>query len=152
MKRIRILVAAIVLLILLVGAISIVTIISSPEYALAKMKSAIKEDGINGITPYLTGDAEAIVEKVISISDNSFLHSITSYLSDSKYFVRFVNELSEVEWSIVEILRSRNSAKVNVSFNYSDKLEGVIELSLVREEHEWKIEKVSLPKFTKIDF
>ena len=43
-------------------------------------------------------------------------------------------------------------AAVVLSFNYEDKLIGTIEISMIREGGEWKVDSIEFPKFTEINW
>lgn len=51
-----------------------------------------------------------------------------------------------------DVLKSKDNASVILSFNYDDKLVGAIELSMVREDGEWKIDGLEFPEFDKISW
>lgn len=54
-----------------------------------------------------------------------------------------MQELSKVEWSLGDILKSSDKASVSLDFNYEDTLTGTVTLTLVQEEKEWKINDIS---------
>ena len=43
------------------------------------------------------------------------------------------------------------SAKGIVRFKYEDSMEGTVELSMIKEDKEWKIDKVNMPMFEKLN-
>ena len=51
-----------------------------------------------------------------------------------------------------DVLKSKENATVILSFNYEDKLIGTIEISMIREEGEWKIDSIEFPEFTEINW
>lgn len=60
-----------------------------------------------------------------------------------------LEKLADCEWTIKDVLKGSESAKGVIGFKYEDTLEGTVELSLIKEDKEWKIDSLNLPKFDK---
>ena len=96
--------------------------------------------------PYLTENAEMKVEKIRSISSGMDI------LTGSNRISLLINRLADCEWTVIDILKGSESAKGIVAFKYiteEDDIEGSVELTMIKEDKEWKIDGVEMPKFEK---
>ncbi|MBR3244814.1 MAG: hypothetical protein IKF90_19350 [Parasporobacterium sp.] len=48
-----------------------------------------------------------------------------------------------------DVLKESESAKGVIGFKYEDIAEGTVELSMIKEDKEWKINNLNMPKFDK---
>ena len=118
----------------------------SPEYVIENAIKDVKTSGLEGLKPYLTENAEKKVEKVRSISAGMDMLTGTNRVS------LLLNKLTDCDWTVEDILKGSESAKGIVGFAYvngADDIEGTIELTLIKEDKEWKIDGVEMPKFEK---
>ncbi len=122
----------------------------TPEYAMKQMISDVKEQGIDGLYPHLTEDAQETVNRVAAISENQLLSSIIGLFTDTDYVSVLKAEMQTVAWEVQEIEKSKKSATVIVGFDYLQKLVGTMELKLLRLDGEWKIDSLSFPDFEKV--
>lgn len=152
MKKARYIIIAIMILLIGLSIFIGVSIKNSPEYALMQIAGDIKESGINGLTPYLTKDAQKVVDAVSAVTENKLISSIIGLFGQSEYAGILKSEIQEIQWDIEDILKSSKHASVILAFNYDDKLIGTIELSMVREDSGWKIDGLELPKFDEINW
>ena len=56
-----------------------------------------------------------------------------------------------MQWEVDDVLKSNENAAVFLSFNYEDKLIGSIEISMIREDGDWKIDTIKFPIFSEIN-
>ena len=118
----------------------------SPEYVVEHAVMDMRTAGLDGLKPYLTENAEKKVDTIRSVSSGMDLLT-----GGSKVSVLF-DRLSECDWTVVEILKGSESARAIMRFSISngtDEIEGTIQLTMIKEEKEWKIDGVDLPKFEK---
>lgn len=118
----------------------------SPEYVIENAIKDVRTSGIEGLKPYLTENAEMKVEKVRSISSG------VDILTGSNRISLLINRLADCEWTVIDILKGSESAKGIVAFKYiteEDDIEGSVELTMIKEDKEWKIDGVEMPKFEK---
>ena len=118
----------------------------SPEYVVEHAIMDMRTAGFDGLKPYLTENAEKKVNTIRSVSSGMDLLTGGSRVSV------FFNRLSECDWTVVEILKGSESAKAIMRFSISngtDEIEGTIEMTMIKEEKEWRIDGVDLPKFEK---
>ena len=122
----------------------------SPEYVLENAIADVKASGIEGLKPYLTEEAQKKVERVQTVSNE--LNVLSSLATGSESTVKMlVRKLSECDFSVDDLIKGSESAKGIVRFKYEDCMEGTVELSMIKEDKEWKIDKVEMPNFEKID-
>lgn len=118
----------------------------SPEYVIENAIKDVRTSGIEGLKPYLTENAEMKVEKIRSISSGMDI------LTGSNRISLLINRLADCEWTVIDILKGSESAKGIVAFKYiteEDDIEGSVELTMIKEDKEWKIDGVEMPKFEK---
>lgn len=125
---------------------------NTPEYALKEMIDDVNASGMDGLYPHLTGEARATIDAVSSVTGNSIFNTIVGFISQSEYVSVLKYEIQEIQWEVDDVLKSKDNASVILSFNYDDKLVGTIELSMVREDGEWKIDGLEFPEFDKINW
>lgn len=113
--------------------------INTPEYALARICTDIKEIGFDAVLPHLTDEAYEKVEPVLKIANNSIVQSIISFISDKDYASILIDKASEVEWTVGDVLKNNKKTSVTIGFNYDEKIVGSIDLELVKTDGEWKI-------------
>lgn len=132
------------------GAFAIIN--NSPQYALKIMIDEVTEFGLEGLMPHLTGEARDVIDSVAQVSDNTILNTIMDTLNIDNYVGTLKSKISEIDWSIGNILRNKERANVYLNFNYDNKLVGEIELDMIREDGEWKISAVGFPVFDEINW
>ena len=126
----------------------------SPEYVLGKAFLDMKKKGLDGLKPYLTASALKKVELVQIVSAGMNLFSMSSSKSeeDTNSLTRLLlDKLSECEWSVKDIIKDSGTAKAVIGFKYEEQLAGTIDLSMIKEDKEWRIDNLSLPHFDKIN-
>ena len=129
-----------------------VYVTNTPEYALKEMIDDVNASGMDGLYPHLTGEARATIDAVSSVTGNSIFNTIVGFISQSEYVSVLKSEIQEIQWEVDDVLKSKDNASVILSFNYDDKLVGTIELSMVREDGEWKIDGLEFPEFDKMNW
>ena len=131
---------------------------TSPEYVLMKAFVDIKKSGLAGLRPYLTTEANKKVDIIQAVSTGIDLFSsmgkLTGASADSKKesdkAVGFLLEkLSECEFDYTDMLKSSENAKAVIAFKYKDTLEGTVDISMIKQDKEWKIDNLSIPHFDK---
>ncbi len=148
-KTILLTISIVVLIAITVRGIG-VYITNTPEYALKEMIDDVNASGMDGLYPHLTGEARATIDTVSSVTENSIFNTIVGFISQSENVGVLKSEIQEIQWEVDDVLKSKENASVMLSFNYDDKLVGTIELSMVREDGEWKMDGLEFPEFDKI--
>lgn len=147
MKRILIIVLSAVVIIGIVSGGFLLYETSTPEYALAKTTEDVKMSGMSGLKPHLTEDAIEKVEAIEEWRDNSGIFGILSVLTQDS-IVRFIKaKMSEVAWTVEDVLKGKNRVDVVIGFDYNNSIVGTVDISLIRVDHEWKIDELDFPNF-----
>ena len=118
----------------------------SPEYVVEHAITDMRTAGLDGLKPYLTENAEKNVDTIMTVSGG------VSLLTGSNKVSEFFSRLSEFEWTVVDILKGSESAKAILGFairSGTDEMEGTLQLTLIKEEKEWRSDGVDSPKFVK---
>lgn len=129
-----------------------VFVTNTPEYALKEMIDDVNASGMDGLYPHLTGEARTTIDAVSSVTESNIFNTIVGFIGQSEYVGVLKSEIQEIEWEVDDVLKSKENAAVVLSFNYEDKLIGTIEISMIREEGEWKIDSIEFPEFTEVNW
>lgn len=129
-----------------------VLIFKSPEYALIQIQKDIQEYGIEGLEPYLTGDAKETWDGVEELSDNTIISSIFAFLDIKDYVSLIKSELGEITWTAGDMLKGSDKCTVTLGFNYKDKVTGETTVTLSKIDGDWYISHFTFPDLEKIDF
>lgn len=151
MKKVRDIVLFIIILVMGIGVCLGVSFTRSPEYALMNIAKDVKESGLDGLMPHLTGEAKETVKAINSISENKLLNTILSVLDKDDYVSVLKSNIKKVEWKINDILKGNKQTDIVLTFNYEDKLVGTIGVTMLREHDVWKISGVEMPEFENIN-
>lgn len=151
MKKVLYFVVPIIIIIISVGVYFGVSVINSPEYALMQIAKDVEKSGVDGLMPHLTEEAQETVSAITSITENKLVNSILNFLGKDDYTGILKSNLQDVEWRLDNILEGNNRADVVLGFNYNDKLIGTIEINMIKDNGDWKISGLELPKFTEIN-
>ncbi len=121
---------------------------SSPEYMLLQTIKAVKASGVEGLRGRLTENAQKTVDKAVSISQNAIVSGILSAVSgDEDKTGWLLSKLSDMEFTVDDVLKGKKSAEVVIGFRYGETVSGTVGISLVRENMQWKIDGLKLPHF-----
>ena len=118
----------------------------SPEYVVEHAIEDMRTSGLEGLKPYLTDNAEKNVATFISVSNG------VSLLTGGYNVAIFFNRLADCDWTVDEILKGSESAKAILGFSIrsgGDEIVGTLQLTLIKEDKEWRIDGVDMPQFTK---
>ena len=121
----------------------------SPEYVVDHAIIDMRASGLDGLKPYLTENAEKNVSTIVTVSGG------VSLLTGSDKVSVLFSRLSEFDWTVVEILKGSESAKAVLGFsigNGTEEIEGTLQLTLIKEEKEWRIDGLKNPHFDKLNF
>lgn len=148
-KTILILVIILVVLAIAVGCVALY-FFNGPQYAMIIIAKDVKANGMDGLEPHLTGNAEKLIEKVNSIAENPLLTTVLGLFVQNEsqnvltdYLDILKTELENVTWNLEDIMTGREHAQVMLSFNYEDDLTGTLNVSMIRTDDGWKIDGVN---------
>lgn len=134
----------------------------SPEYVLEKVLEDIKKTGLEGLKPYLTAEGRKKFDTLTMFTDGMGMLSGMGMLGGMGMFGSnssqgsgdamsfLLDHVTDCEWTVKDVMKGSETAKGIVGFRYGDKMEGTLELSMVKEE-EWKIDNMNMPKFDKFN-
>ena len=132
----------------------------SPEYVLKNAIEDMRLSGLDGLKPYLTSNALKSIDTVLKFSNgvDFFTGGLGALMAQSGTgnisgaSVRFLlDKLAELDWVIMDVLKGSDSAKGVLGFTYEDKVDGTVEVTLIREDKEWRIDTLNMPKFTRFE-
>lgn len=152
MKNAIVIISSIVLLIAVIAGGIGMYIVNTPEYKLKTMINDVNTSGMEGLEPHLTGNAKEVLNTVSSITSGNLFNTIMGFINQNDYVSVLKSEIQEVQWEIKNVLKSNENAAVILSFNYEDKLIGTIEISMIREDGDWKIDGIEFPEFEEINW
>lgn len=127
-------------------------IANTPEYALKGIIEDVNTSGKEGLYLHLTGKAKKTLESVSSVVEDDLLGTVMDFADWNSYAGVLKSEIQEIQWKIDDVLKNNENAAVILLFSYKDKLIGSIEISMTRDEGEWKIDGIEFPKFTEINW
>lgn len=150
-KTILIISSVVLLLAVVVGGFGLY-IVNTPEYALKSIIEDVNDSGMEGLEPHLTGKAKETLDMVASVTESDLFSKIMGFINQNDYIGVLKSEIQEIQWGVDDVLKSKENAAVILSFNYEDKLIGTIEISMIKEEGQWKIDGIEFPKFTEVNW
>lgn len=133
-------------------AYCVLNYINSPEHALKETINDVKKNGVYGLYPHLTNDAQEIIEPILTFTQNEIFDHVVEFINQDDNLNTLISKVKDTQYGIKDILKGRDNAEVIISFNYNDQLIGTINLSMIKFEGEWKISGIEFPRFSKIDF
>ncbi len=145
MKKCMIIVVSVLMIICLgIGGYLLYKTVT-PEYALLETFMDVKESGIDGLESHMTKEGWAQVEKIKEITEHPIVAALSSIFSEQTE--EMISKIKSMEWSVKDILKSKDHAEVIIQFSDSKNLQGTISLTMIRVDREWKIDKINWPKF-----
>lgn len=141
--------------ILLIGAIALgagLYITRTPEYAMAKIMEDVSQSGMDGLRPHLTQQAQDTVDKVTAVAQSRVVGAILNLFDQADYVGVIKSELQSVEWEVEDILTGSENASVVLHFDYDGRLTGRMDITLVKEDSEWKIDGLTYPQFETVQW
>ena len=131
----------------------------SPEYVLEKALEDVKKIGLEGLKPYLTSGGKKKFETLMMFTSGmGMLGGMGMFTPQSNQgngsgtaMGFLLNHVTDCDWTVKDLMKGSETAKGIVGFKYEDTMEGTLELSLVKEEKEWKIDNMEMPTFEKFN-
>ena len=110
----------------------------------------MREEGVAGLKKHLTASALKPIESFEKISGLPEVSLLTnSFLGDNPMNI-LLSKLSDMEWTIKDVMKGSETSKGVLGFSYEDKMSGTIELTMIKEDDKWKVDKLGVPKFDTI--
>lgn len=146
----------------------------SPQYVLEKAIEDIRKTGIDGLKPYLTYEGRNQFEKarkstggmdmfaggmdmftggmdILAGGMGMFMSQANPENNTGKALNFLMENASGCEWKIIDVLKGSETSKGMVGFEYKDIMAGTVELSMIHENKEWKIDHFTMPEFSKFN-
>ena len=117
----------------------------SPEYALNEAYADVKEEGMPGLKKHLTTNALKSIQNLESIGN------LSSMIVGSNPTNLLISKMAEFDYIVKDVLKGSDSARCVIGFTYKDSVEGTIEIKMIKEEKEWKIDSLGNPHFDKME-
>lgn len=149
MKKLPYLCIAAVLLIGL-GILTGFAVKNSPELALLQIAKDVREYGLDGLMPHLTGNAESMAQTITDMAKNEVVAAVLGLAAQNKYAGVLTEKLHEVQWQIKDILKGHGRTTVILRFCYEDAFSGTVSFTMERVASQWKISDLNLPVFNKV--
>lgn len=125
---------------------------NSPERALVETILDVHNDGIDGLEKHLTEENIELLEGIQSISEDSILSGLLTAAS-TDFIVQFLkSKLSEVDWSLVEIMQGKKYAEAVIGFQYKDMLSGTIGIKMEKIKGKWLISGIGNPSIEEVNW
>ena len=149
MKKVWIILAAVLLIVAIVGGIFWFKFTASPEYALMQIGKDIEKMGIEGLYTHLTDEGQQMFDNIGKVTDNEIVGALVGLLGLEDDIAIFKENLDNMKWEVEDIMKGENNARVILDFEYSEEVEGSVEISMIKQEKEWKIDGFEMPQFDK---
>ena len=112
----------------------------SPEYAVNNLLADMRSSGLEGLKKHLTAKALKTVEGFEKISGIPEVSILSNTLLGGDAMNILLGHLSDCEWTIEDVMKG-------LGFDFDGKMVGTIELTLIKENDIWKVDKLGVPKF-----
>ena len=149
MKKVWIILAAVLLVVAVVGGIFWFKFTSSPEYALMQIGKDIEKMGIEGLYTHLTAEGQQMFDNIGKVTDNQIVGALVGLLGLEDDIAIFKENLDNMKWEVEDIMKGENNTRVILDFEYNEEVEGSVEISMIKQEKEWKIDGFEMPQFDK---
>lgn len=151
MKKALKFIIALVLIAAVAGGGFFFYITTTPEYALKKTIDDMEELGVEGLKKHLTAEALETIETVEDFTDVTGMFGLFSGSGDVSALEALLGSMAETEWTVGDVLKGKEKCEVEIGFNHKDSVVGTIEITMLKEEGEWKIDGLGMPHFDKVD-
>ncbi len=125
---------------------------NSPERALVKTILDIHNDGIDGLEKHLTEENIELLEGIQNISEDNIISGLLTATS-TDFIAQFLkSKLSEVDWSLVEVMQGKKYSEAIIGFQYKDMLSGTIGIKMEKIKGKWLISGIGNPSIEEVNW
>lgn len=117
----------------------------SAEYALNAAYADVKEEGLRGLKRHLTANALKTIERIDTVA------SLSTIVMKENPTNLLISKMADFKYVVIEIQKGSETARCLIGFNYKDSVEGTIDIEMVKEDKEWKIDGLKNPHFDKME-
>lgn len=83
------------------------------------------------------------------VTDNQIVGALVGLLGLEDDIAIFKENLDNMKWEVEDIMKGENNTRVILDFEYNEDVEGSVEISMIKQEKEWKIDGFEMPQFDK---
>ena len=123
--------------------------ITGPEFVLMQVRKDVESRGYMGLKPHMTDDAWNLVERTIDLTESTIIAEIFASVGEMERISFFKEKIGDVTFEVNDVLRGKEQSSVIIGFSYEDSVKGEIPITMVREDHTWKISGLGTPSFEK---
>jgi len=138
-KALKRILAVLLILVIAAGVIAYIQL-HSPEFALYQTVKDMQESGYEGLQKHLTTEAD---QKLDSLLNNTLTQAFMTVVGQGDQVNEFIDQIQELDWEMDDMLKGKKRAEAVMSFKGPDDLNGSMKVSMIREDHEWKISGIS---------
>lgn len=115
--------------------------------ALNEAYSDVKDEELRGLKKHLTENALRTIDNIESIGNLS-----TMLVGGGNPIDLLIAKMGDFEYEVVDMLKGKESARCVVGFSYEDSVKGTIDIKMIKEDKEWKINSLENPHFEKFEW
>ena len=138
-KALKRILAILLVLVIAAGVIGFIQL-HTPEYALYQTVKDMQKSGYEGLQKHLTAEAD---QKLDSLLNNTLTQAFMTVVGQGDQVNEFIDRIQELDWEMDDMLKGKKRAEAEMSFKGPDDLNGSMKVSMIREDHEWKISGIS---------
>ena len=125
---------------------------NSPERALVETILDVHNDGIDGLEKHLTEENIELLEGIQNISEDNIISGLLTAAS-TDFIAQFLkSKLSEVDWSLVEVMQGKKYSEAVIGFQYRDILSGTIGIKMEKIKGKWLISGIGSPSIEEVNW
>ena len=125
---------------------------NSPERALVETILDVHNDGIDGLEKHLTEENIELLEGIQNISEDNIISGLLTAAS-TEFIAQFLkSKLSEVDWSLVEVMQGKKYSEAVIGFQYRDILSGTIGIKMEKIKGKWLISGIGNPSIEEVNW
>ena len=118
---------------------------STPEYELKETVEDVQIAGLDGLREHVTDEVWDKVELVNTLTENPLVVSLMGMFDATEGIQEIKEHAEEIQWEVLDVMKSKRAAKVKLGFNYQDEITGNVELNMVKVDGKWKISGIDMP-------
>ncbi len=119
----------------------------SPRKVLDQAVESVREEGLEGLKPYVTDDMDEKLDDVLFIVNTPVVHLLLEKAEDLGITEIVIRKFENIEWSVKDVKVGLKGAEIELAYQYEDIYAGTADLTMVFENGKWKIDSVDMPLF-----
>ena len=94
-------------------------------------------------------EEQQMFDNIGKVTDNQIVGALVGLLGLEDDIAIFKENLDNMKWEVEDIMKGENNTRVILDFEYNEEVEGSVEISMIKQEKEWKIDGFEMPQFDK---